>query len=97
MLRDTGTFQTPKASQYLQQLCKHFGHKVKAEFTETNGTVALGTGPVELTADADLLTITVCSEETGALAEARIIIDKHLACFAHREAFEAMNWASLAA
>lgn len=30
---------TTKASRYLQQLCKHFGHKLTVEFTEEKGGV----------------------------------------------------------
>lgn len=36
-LQQTGTFMTPNASKYLQQLCKHFAHKVAVVFDETEG------------------------------------------------------------
>ena len=32
---------TANASRYLQQLCKHFGHKVEASFDEKAGIVRL--------------------------------------------------------
>ena len=36
-MREIGTFTTPNASKYLQQLCKHFAHKVDVEYDETRG------------------------------------------------------------
>ena len=33
------TIWTAKASGYLQQLCKHFGHKIKVEFTPETGSL----------------------------------------------------------
>ena len=40
-LQQSGTFQTPNASKYLQQLCKHFEHKVAVVFDESEGRAAL--------------------------------------------------------
>ena len=37
MLTSETRFETPNASKYLQQLCKHFGHRVEETHTETEG------------------------------------------------------------
>lgn len=95
MLKDTGSYSSPNASKYLQQLCKHFGHKVAVTHTETDGTVALGTGPATMHADATVLTIEVTAPNDAELAEARDVIDRHLVRFAHREGFENMAWSGL--
>lgn len=92
MLKDTGHFTTPNASKYLEQLCKHFAHKVNVTHEGANGTVALGTGPTTLKAADTVLTIEVTAANAAALEEARDIIDRHLARFAHREGFENMLW-----
>lgn len=89
----TGTFATPNASKYLQQLCKHFGHKVEATFDETTGEVALPVGPTKMAADAQALTITIEVSEAGQLNRAHAIIDSHLERFAFREDFKKMEWA----
>ena len=48
MSTTTGRWGTPKASQYLQQLCKHIGHKVEARFDERAGTIAFPARPCSL-------------------------------------------------
>lgn len=92
MLKDTGHFATPNAAKYLEQLCKHFAHKVDVTRDETSGTVALGTGPTTLKADDTTLTIEVTATNAAELEEARDIIDRHLVRFAHREGFANMTW-----
>ena len=92
MTRTTGTFETPNASRYLQQLCKHFGHKVEATFTETAGTIAFPVASAELEASLTLLTVTLDVEAPDQLGRMREVIDSHLKRFAFREEFEAMAW-----
>lgn len=86
---DTGVFRTPNASKYLQQLCKHFGHKAPVEISADTGRVELSIGVAEMLADAETLTVTVTGDDLPRLRE---VIDKHLARFAFREEFSAMDW-----
>ncbi|UWR47376.1 DUF2218 domain-containing protein [Phaeobacter inhibens] len=97
MLTDTGHFDTPNASKYLQQICKHFAHKVAVTHDDTKGTVALGMGPATLTAEDQHLRAEVTAPTAEELDHARQIIDNHLKRFAFREEFEAMTWASATA
>lgn len=92
MIRSTGTYASPRASQYLQQLCKHFAHKTEVTFDARQGRVELPSGPAEMAATDALLTVTICAADVEALPRARHVIDKHLAIFAHREGFEALDW-----
>ena len=62
-ISDRGHFRTAQASRYLQQLCKHFGHKVAARFDATSGVVDLPAGPLALTAEADQLVVTVTAAD----------------------------------
>ncbi|MCZ4262982.1 DUF2218 domain-containing protein [Limimaricola sp. G21655-S1] len=89
---DEGRFRTPNASRYLQQLCKHFAHKVEASCDTQSGRVAMPFGPVMLTATADELVVTVSTSDSEALARARKVIDDHLSRFAFREGFVQMAW-----
>ncbi|WP_373050871.1 DUF2218 domain-containing protein, partial [Thalassovita aquimarina] len=52
-----GTFATAHGSKYLQQLCKHFGHKNEVVFTESEGTCAFDVGKAFLTADESGLSV----------------------------------------
>lgn len=87
---DTGVFETPNASKFLQQLCKHFSHKATVTFTPESGRLELPVGLAEMAADANALTIIVTGED---LPRMRMVIDKHLERFAFREEFKHMNWA----
>ncbi|KIC20021.1 DUF2218 domain-containing protein [Leisingera sp. ANG-Vp] len=97
MLNDQGRFETPNAEKYLQQLCKHFSHKVDVQFDTRQGTIALGTGPAALHAADGVLAAEISAPDAAELNHARQIIDTHLARFAFREDFEGMAWQSGAA
>ncbi len=90
--RECGRFETPNGSKYLQQLCKHFGHKVEVTYDSLSGTVALPIGPLHLTATDDALLVTIQAEEGDDLARAHHIVDDHLKRFAFREEFDGFDW-----
>lgn len=80
--------QTPKASRYLQQLCKHFGHKVPVEFDALNGSITLPFGTCVLVALEGELILTVSGDDTGKLEQ---VIGSHLERFAFRESLD-VTW-----
>ena len=84
MHTSTATISTSHASRYLQQLCKHFGHKVPVEFTLNEGHVALPFGECSMTADDDRLTLKA-SAQSASLERMERFIGDHLARFAFRE------------
>lgn len=82
----TATVATPKAGGYLQQLCKHFAHKVPASFDTTEGHVAFAMGECRLSASPDGVLTMTASAATGAdLARVQAIVGGHLERFAFRE------------
>lgn len=88
----TGTFETPNAPKYLQQLCKHFAHKVEATCDPTSGFAALGFGPTYFEADNAVLSIKIALHDGADPLSAQQMIDAHLERFAFREAFKTMVW-----
>ena len=92
MTTTTGRWATPKASQYLQQLCKHFGHKVEVRFDERKGTIAFAEAPVRLVATATELLVAVEATTPETTVRYREVIDSHLKRFAFRDGFETMDW-----
>jgi uncharacterized protein len=92
MLSATARLETSNGSKYLQQLCKHFAHRVAVRFDERTGTCSLPPGPAELQADAEGLTISVTAQDRPGLESAKSIIDSHLVRFAFRENFQHMQW-----
>lgn len=94
MLKTDAYWKTENGSKYLQQLCKHFGHKIEVAFTETEATIPFPFGPAALRADEGGLWIEVSGEDDETLTRAKGVIDSHLARFAFREEFEHMPWAA---
>lgn len=84
MISSTAIINTEHASKYLQQLCKHFGHKVPVEFTPDQGLIKLPLGSCDLSADDLRLTITTTSE-ADRIEKIQQVISDHLKRFAFRE------------
>jgi len=84
MAKSTANLTTPNARRYLQQLCKHFGHKVPVKFTPTEGQVTLPFGDCHLTADATALSMEV-EGNVDAIHKLEAFISTHLERFAFRE------------
>lgn len=92
MLVSQAHYPTQNASKYLQQLCKHFAHKVTVSNDDAQGTVMLEPGPANMIADANGLTIRVTAEDAKGIIGARFAFDIHLVTFAHREDFTGLSW-----
>ncbi|WP_424985218.1 DUF2218 domain-containing protein [Microbulbifer sp. S227A] len=92
MLSSQGHFETSNGSKYLQQLCKHFAHKVAVEYDDRSGHADLPPGRATLVADDHGLKIVITAEDEKGLGVARYIVEDHLKRFAFREEFSAMNW-----
>ena len=91
----TGFATTDKASRYLQQLCKHWEHNLKVDYTADHGTIVFpkdarganwpGDGLVTLDAKPDGIAIRI---DASALEQAEGLkgaIERHLDRFAFRE------------
>ncbi|ETD77948.1 DUF2218 domain-containing protein [Rhodobacter capsulatus] len=92
MFVTTARFATPHAAKYIAQLCKHFAHKVPADWDEGQGQAALPSGPVSLRAEADALLVRITAEDAKAMIQSRFVVDSHLVTFAHREGFTGLQW-----
>ena len=89
---ETGIFATNNAGKYIQQLCKHFAHKIEVEYDAESGRCALPTGPATLRSENGTLRIEITGATGDDLERARQIIDNHLVRFAFREDFKGMDW-----
>lgn len=87
MATSTTTITTTRARTYLQQMCKHFGHKVPVEFTPDQGTITLPFGTCTLRADDSTLTMANTAEGDD-LARMEQVIGDHFARFSFRENIE---------
>jgi uncharacterized protein len=84
-LSSQAAVSTEKPVPYMRQLCKHFGHKVDAVFTDDSGYINFEAGRCDLRAgDGELfLTVTADSEENR--ERLRNVVGSHLERFGRRD------------
>ena len=93
---------TENASRYLQQLCKHWQHKLAVEFTPDHGTVTFprdargadhpGDGVVTFDAGGEALSVRVDATSAEQLEGLKGAVARHLDRFAFREAPLTFDW-----
>lgn len=84
MPNSSTTVSSDRASRYLQQLCKHFAHKVPVEFTTETGQITFPFGTCTLHAQGASLRL-VATGETDDIDRLEQVIGDHFARFAFRE------------
>jgi hypothetical protein len=88
------TVATEKASRYLQQLCKHFAHKIPVSFTPEKGECQFVCGTARLDASDTGLHIRIDSPDDEQRAQTERVIESHLVRFAFREELEPLTWST---
>jgi hypothetical protein len=98
----TANVPTGHASRYLQQLCKHWSHRLAVEFTPESGTVVFprdsrgadwpGDATLALRADAEHLECRLTASAGGQLEALKGTVARHLDRFAFREAPLRFDW-----
>jgi hypothetical protein len=85
MKRSIARIDTDRASIYLQQLCKHFAHKIPVEFTPEKGAIKFSAGTCRLEAKESVLTMRAEAADGAGLAQLQDVVDRHLLRFAFRD------------
>jgi hypothetical protein len=84
---------THSASRYLQQLAKHWSHKMEVSFSEQEATIAFPDGAtLELRADSETLDVRLAVPEDGDVVRMEEVVASHLDRFAFREAPLTFDW-----
>lgn len=84
---------TGSASRYLQQLAKHWSHKMEVAFTAEEGTIAFPNGSrLEMKADSETLDVVLSVPEGEDVERMRGVVASHLDRFAFREAPLTFDW-----
>lgn len=89
----TAHVPTANASKYLQQLCKHWSHKLEVSFDDKAGTVRFQEAVVTMTAGEEALSVTVEAVSDEIRDRIEGVVASHLDRFAFREAPLTFNWA----
>ena len=82
---------TASGAKYLQQLCKHWGHKFDVDLTDHKGNRPVSY-PSNDGADADALLVTIEAQEKETVERMKDVVASHLDRFAFREAPLAFDW-----
>jgi len=84
---------TLSASRYLQQLAKHWSHKMEVSFTAEEGTIAFPNGAhLAMRADSETLDLVLTVPEDGDALRMREVVASHIDRFAFREAPLTYDW-----
>ncbi len=85
MKHSIARIETDRASNYLQQLCKHFAHRRPVAFTPELGEIRFAIGTCRLEAKDSVLTLMAEAADDASLAQLRDVVDRHLVRFAFRD------------
>jgi hypothetical protein len=88
----TATVPTTNASRYLQQLCKHWGHKFEVDFSPEQGVIAFPMGPIRMAAQPDALMVTLEPNPDADAERFKQVVADHLDRFAFKEAPLTFDW-----
>lgn len=83
--RSVANIATSNASRYLQQLCKHFAHKLPVTFDPSTGLIAFSIGDCQLKAREGFLAISLTVPDASGIATLQEVVANHLTRFAFRE------------
>ncbi len=84
---------TASASRYLQQLAKHWSHKMTVAFSSEEATIDFPTGAkLEMRADSETLDCVLTVPEEGDVARMRAVVEEHLDRFAFRQGALTFDW-----
>jgi hypothetical protein len=89
----TASVPTANAGKYMQQLCKHWSHKLEVDLSEQRGVVKFPTAIATFDAGADALQVTIEGEENE-VERMKGVVSSHLDRFAFREAPLLFEWKS---
>ena len=83
---------TEHGARYLQQLCKHWSHKLDVELDGSTGIVRFPDAVATMTAEGDALVVSVEAADEGTVERVKGVVAKHLDRFAFREAPLRFDW-----
>jgi len=89
--RRIAVVHTDHASRYLQQLCKHFAHKLPVTFDPEQGVINFAMGECRLTATGSDLHLAIEAPNPADIERLAHVVASHLVRFAFREEMQ-VEW-----
>ncbi|WP_274631151.1 DUF2218 domain-containing protein [Arvimicrobium flavum] len=95
MIETKANVATASGVKYVQQLCKHFGHKIPTTFADGHGECQFDVGRAVMDADDKGMTIRVSAADAPGNQRLQHVIESHLERFAFRENLLPLIWTPL--
>jgi uncharacterized protein len=94
MAQSTATVSTENGWKYIQQLCKHWAHKLKVDLDEQNhkAVVTFAEATAAMSSDEKSLTVRIEAGSAEVLERMEGVVSSHLDRFAFREAPLPFDW-----
>ncbi len=83
---------TANGAKYMQQLCKHWSHKLEVDLSEQRGVVRFPAAVAIFEPGANALQVTIEGEEDETIERMKGVVASHLDRFAFREAPLRFDW-----
>ncbi len=90
----TANVPTVNGAKYMQQLCKHWSHKLEVDLSEQGGVVKFPAAVATFEPGPEALKVTIEGEEGEAVERMKGVIASHLDRFAFREAPLKFDWSA---
>ena len=94
MAKTIAVVPTDSGWKYLQQLCKHWAHKLEVELTDQKGVVKFAEATAVMTSEQHALTVEIEAQSDEVLERMKGVVSSHLDRFAFREAPLPFDWKS---
>lgn len=85
MIQSTARVDTDRAGRYLAQLCRHFAHKVRAEWDDQRGLADFGWGTCAMEATDQALLLRAEAPDAQALDRVEHVVADHAERFGARD------------
>lgn len=92
MPKATSSFETERASRYLQAMCKHFAHKVAVNYDAAKGTADMPFGLLNMQAAGNMLRFEIEAADDPSLDRMKHVVEAHIVRFAFREKLQKLDW-----
>jgi len=83
---------TANAAKYIQQLCKHWSHRLEVDLSDRKGVVKFPDAVATLEAGEAALLVTIEGEQSETVERMKGVVASHLDRFAFREAPLRFDW-----
>lgn len=87
------SFPTPHAQRYMQQLCKHWGHRFPVTHTPYEGWIPFSAEKIcKIDTDDDVLRIRLSIADDNQIGDFERMVEDHVRRFAFREEIPPLEW-----